>query len=54
MMREDGLAVDVLTTHATWFGMTYPQDRPYVQEQLQAMHQDGVYPQPLFKERRRL
>ena len=36
MMRGDGLTVDVLTTNAEWFGMTYQEDKPYVQRQLLA------------------
>lgn len=48
MMREDGLAVDVLPTDSTWFGVTYQEDKPYVQAQLLRMHQQGDYPDRLF------
>lgn len=48
LMREEGLAVDVLTTDATWFGVTYQEDKPFVQAQLRAMHADGTYPETLF------
>ena len=48
MMQEDGLTVDVLTTHAVWFGITYQQDKPFVQERLKAMHESGFYPETLF------
>ena len=48
MMHEEGLTVDVLTTDAEWFGVTYQQDKPYVQQQLLAMHQSGFYPKDLF------
>ena len=48
MMREDGLTVDVLTTDAAWFGVTYKEDKPYVQKQLKHMHQNGYYPETLF------
>ena len=48
MMAQDGLTVDVLTTNAKWFGVTYPNDKPHVQQQLKAMHQSGLYPDALF------
>ncbi|NLI20180.1 MAG: hypothetical protein GX418_01315 [Clostridiales bacterium] len=48
MMREEGLAVDVLPTDAVWFGVTYKEDKPFVQEQLRRMHEQGVYPETLF------
>ena len=48
MMYSEGLTVDVLTTDASWFGVTYQADKPYVQQQLLAMHQSGFYPEQLF------
>ena len=48
LMREEGLSVDVLPTDATWFGVTYQQDKPFVQGQLAQMHRDGLYPDTLF------
>lgn len=48
MMREENLSVDVIPTDAVWFGVTYKEDKPFVQAQLQKMHDDGVYPETLF------
>ena len=48
LMHDDGLSVDVLPTDATWFGVTYQEDKPFVQEQLRKMHAAGVYPEKLF------
>ena len=48
LMRDEGLTVDVLTTDAEWFGVTYQEDKPYVQRQLKAMHLSGHYPDRLF------
>ena len=48
MMHDEGLAVDVLPTDAVWFGVTYKEDKPFVQEQLRAMHADHTYPEKLF------
>ena len=48
MMHTEGLAVDVLPTDSTWFGVTYQEDKPYVQGELLQMHQQGIYPEKLF------
>ena len=48
LMKEEGLRVDVLATDASWFGVTYQQDKPFVQAQLRQMHAEGLYPGKLF------
>jgi len=48
LMHEDGLKVDMLTTDAVWFGVTYQEDKPYVQTELKKMHDEGIYPEKLF------
>lgn len=48
LMHEDGLKVDMLSTDAVWFGVTYQEDKPYVQAELKKMHENGTYPQKLF------
>ncbi len=48
LMHGEGLSLDVLPTDATWFGVTYQEDKPYVQEELRKMHQQGDYPERLF------
>lgn len=48
MMHDEGLSVDVLPTDAVWFGVTYKEDKPFVQEQLKKMHAAGEYPATLF------
>jgi hypothetical protein len=48
LMKEEGLRVDVLKTDATWFGVTYQQDKPFVQKLLSDMHAAGTYPETLF------
>ncbi len=48
LMRDKGLQLDVGMTDSVWFGVTYQQDKPYVQAQLKAMHEKGVYPDELF------
>lgn len=48
MMHDEGLSVDVLPTDAVWFGVTYKEDKPFVQEHLRKMHEAGEYPNTLF------
>ncbi|MDD3336728.1 MAG: sugar phosphate nucleotidyltransferase [Eubacteriales bacterium] len=48
LMHEEGLKVDMLTTDAVWFGVTYKEDKPYVQQELLKMHRNGTYPDALF------
>ncbi len=45
LMKEKGLQVDVLNTHATWFGVTYQEDRPLVVRRLKELHETGFYPE---------
>ena len=44
LMRTDGLTVEVLHTHAVWFGVTYLADKEFVAAQLRKLHEQGVYP----------
>lgn len=47
LMHTDGLEVDVLSTKAVWFGITYREDKPYVMEELRKLHDEGKYPPAL-------
>ena len=47
LMHAGKLRVRVLSTNAVWFGMTYPQDKPLVQQSLLKLHEQGVYPPTL-------
>ena len=49
MMHDEGLTVDVLPTDSSWFGVTYQEDKPFVQEALRFMHERGDYPSHLFR-----
>lgn len=44
LMHTDGLKVDVLSTGAVWFGVTYREDKPYVAGELKKLHDAGIYP----------
>ena len=48
LMKEGKLAIDVLSSNAVWFGVTYQEDKPYVQGELLKMHEAGTYPSKLF------
>lgn len=47
LMHTDGLTVDVLSTRAVWFGITYREDKPFVMQELRKLHDAGVYPPTL-------
>lgn len=44
LMHTEGMTVDVLSTDAVWFGITYREDKPCVMNELRKLHQAGVYP----------
>lgn len=37
----------VLETSSSWFGVTYPEDRPYVVGNIKKLVESGIYPSPL-------
>ena len=47
LMHTQGLKVEVLSTDAVWFGVTYKEDKDYVAAELRKLHDDGVYPPAL-------
>ena len=47
LLKRDKLTVDMLETEAVWFGVTYQEDRPLVQQALLELHAKGVYPEKL-------
>jgi len=47
LMREEGLTVEVLSTTAVWFGVTYREDKATVTAELKKLHDAGVYPERL-------
>lgn len=44
LMHTEGLKVEVLSTDAVWFGVTYKEDKDYVAAELRKLHDDGTYP----------
>ena len=47
LLRSGQLSVEVLTTDDQWFGVTYQEDRPRVQQALKALHDQGIYGESL-------
>ena len=47
LMHSDGLTVEVLSTDAVWFGVTYHEDRDAVAGELKRLHDAGAYPPAL-------
>jgi hypothetical protein len=48
MINSGETRVKVLSSHDSWFGVTYPEDKPTVMGELQAMHDAGKYPDSLW------
>ena len=44
LMHTKGLKVEVLSTDAVWFGVTYKEDKEYVASELKKLHDNGSYP----------
>ncbi len=49
LMKEGKVTTKVLQSEATWFGVTYQEDRPATVEKLQQLVDKGVYPENLWK-----
>lgn len=48
-MNEEGKKVQVLTTPDKWFGVTYREDLPIIQNAIEEMKDKGIYPKYLWK-----
>ena len=47
LMHTKNLKVEVLSTDAVWFGVTYKEDKDYVSAELKKLHDEGIYPAAL-------
>lgn len=50
LLREKRAQVTVLPTEDKWFGVTYPEDKPKVQEAISNLIKQGIYPEILWPE----
>lgn len=49
LVKSKEAAFKVIPTSSKWFGVTYVEDKPIVQESLNTLIQNGVYPTDLWK-----
>lgn len=48
LIREGRAEVKVLKSEDSWFGITYREDKPFVQAALRRLVDEGAYPEKLF------
>ena len=49
LVKTGKCTAKVLISESSWFGVTYPEDKPEVQKNLAKLIADGVYPDGLWK-----
>ncbi len=49
LLKEEKASVHVLLSKDKWYGITYREDRPTVMEGIQALKDQGVYPEYLWR-----
>lgn len=50
LIQKNTVSVNVLQTDSSWFGVTYPEDKPLVREGIRGLIRSEVYPDPLNME----
>lgn len=48
LIKTDKVTTKVINTEAPWFGVTYQEDRPMVQQRINELISQGEYPKPLW------
>lgn len=48
LIKKDLLDVKMIETDSTWFGVTYPEDKPMVSHQIDLLLEKGEYPASLW------
>ncbi len=49
LLKEGKAVVKVLKSEDQWFGVTYQEDKPFVQKSIRELKDQGVYPEKLWK-----
>ena len=49
LIHEQKVSAKIIDTTAQWFGVTYQEDRKTVVEKLAQLHNEKIYPSPLWK-----
>ena len=52
LLQAGKVSVRVLESHDKWFGVTYKEDKEYVQKSFEKLIKDGVYGKNLFEDLR--
>ena len=50
LIQSGKAAVQVLTSHDRWYGVTYRKDKPVVEKAIEALIAEGIYPEKLWEE----
>ncbi|SFB90338.1 dTDP-glucose pyrophosphorylase [Parapedobacter composti] len=48
LIKQGKATFKVIPTSQKWFGVTYPEDKPIVQENIAQLVEEGTYPEKLF------
>ena len=48
LVKSGRCTTKVLVSDSEWFGVTYPEDKPFVQKSLQILIANNIYPEKLF------
>ena len=48
LVKSGRCTTKVLVSDSEWFGVTYPEDKPFVQKSLQNLIANNIYPEKLF------
>lgn len=48
LIKNNKATVKVLTSEDKWFGVTYKEDKPFVQASIKALKDKGIYPEKLW------
>ena len=48
LIKTGGITTKILKADSSWFGVTYPEDKPFVADQLKKLVRQGVYPSSLW------
>ncbi len=47
LIERKKISLQVMTSSDSWFGVTYREDKPRVEQSIRALIQSGIYPSPL-------
>jgi hypothetical protein len=49
LIRSGSVKAKVLQADSPWFGVTYPEDKPYVIDKIRELIHQGFYPENLWQ-----